>query len=880
MFPTTLLTSPGQGSSRRGHHSSSFLTALRSPSQRSNGVSSLPHINHRGSSRRHPRPDPAASSDIHPRLSLQLPSPDLTAPAPAPKGPKPRRMRTVSREDELVVRGANPRTGVVSPWVLSSISSGSEQRDYVGGAKADNIEDDAARREWIRTQRVRSGSDAPGSWRQGRNGWIFVHEGAPAPPTGGSGTTTGRRESSNRVVSGGQEEKRAREMKELERLARVRLHCARLRAASSASSAASQAVEAGSIDGDAEPRAEPPPSPYRIRRRPVSSGQHSRPREDSDSTVLIHRHDQTDGALTSGSELHREIDERDRYRVQIVTPHHSRRPSPDFRRPGHQGPGAEVHGEDCFLDVRPTARVARHQQTATTRDMRAPTRMHHSATFPRHLYQHGLALHPAGLPPRYRRPSALLPLHLQELGPTPRALHRTAGNVPRSDQQHPAHRRGGSDPNPAPGHRPAAHHYPEAAARRPTKAPASAAPTTTITTTTTTTSPTRPAPPCPRTDAAPHSPHPAIQHGNPPIDAPRSRRPATPRRSACTRVPQAHQPPPEPLAPTSALPDAPQTAPPSLQSVRYAPSPSPTRRPTPRQASLDPMLLQCPPDAPPAAHAATHAMRGHRAASGGLAPTVTRHLRGETYDGWVTTYLSPDAADASGAVAPRAPRAAPSYFVYEPAAAGAAGSGAGRARSCRGANIARRRGDGRAGSDDGARGAGAAAGEASDGTLVEGADGRIYRAEEPRQGTVGGDERAVRVQRSDSLARCVSEIRALVGGFVRARPSRSSSSARSIPAAVAKRLLYMLHHVLVTFAPGSRSLRTLTAPAGPGHAKADKEAYWAALWDVASAVGYLIVLVNLIVVLWRIVRMLAVLLGLVMAPARLMLVIWRSLIWS
>ena len=76
-----------------------------------------------------------------------------------------RRMRTVSRDDELVERGANPRTGLVSPFVASDNSEESRRSDYIGESNVGNIGSagQSPRR------RTRSGK-----WKQDSLGWSLV----------------------------------------------------------------------------------------------------------------------------------------------------------------------------------------------------------------------------------------------------------------------------------------------------------------------------------------------------------------------------------------------------------------------------------------------------------------------------------------------------------------------------------------------------------------------------------------------------------------------------------------------------------------------------------------------------------------------------------
>lgn len=72
------------------------------------------------------------------------------------------RMRTVSRDDQLIQRGANPRTGLVSPLVVSDNSDENLEHDYVSFSK---MQSDRS----FPNRRVRSGK-----WKQDGVGWSLV----------------------------------------------------------------------------------------------------------------------------------------------------------------------------------------------------------------------------------------------------------------------------------------------------------------------------------------------------------------------------------------------------------------------------------------------------------------------------------------------------------------------------------------------------------------------------------------------------------------------------------------------------------------------------------------------------------------------------------
>lgn len=77
-------------------------------------------------------------------------------------GPRRGRMRTVSRDDQLVERGANPRTGLVSPYVVSDNSEECLGGDYIAVGKVGPAGPSPARR-------TRSGK-----WKQDSLGWSLV----------------------------------------------------------------------------------------------------------------------------------------------------------------------------------------------------------------------------------------------------------------------------------------------------------------------------------------------------------------------------------------------------------------------------------------------------------------------------------------------------------------------------------------------------------------------------------------------------------------------------------------------------------------------------------------------------------------------------------
>ena len=76
-------------------------------------------------------------------------------------GVRRERMRTVSRDDQLVERGANPRTGLVSPFIVSDDSEERRRGDYITVSEG-GLADPSPRR-------TRSGK-----WKQDSLGWSLV----------------------------------------------------------------------------------------------------------------------------------------------------------------------------------------------------------------------------------------------------------------------------------------------------------------------------------------------------------------------------------------------------------------------------------------------------------------------------------------------------------------------------------------------------------------------------------------------------------------------------------------------------------------------------------------------------------------------------------
>ena len=79
-------------------------------------------------------------------------------------------MRTVSQEDELIVRGANPRTGLISPFVRSETNLANISKDYIGHKYVSSP-----------LSQVRNRRKSSGHWRANESSWSYVDSFPPTP---------------------------------------------------------------------------------------------------------------------------------------------------------------------------------------------------------------------------------------------------------------------------------------------------------------------------------------------------------------------------------------------------------------------------------------------------------------------------------------------------------------------------------------------------------------------------------------------------------------------------------------------------------------------------------------------------------------------------
>ncbi|MCJ1403959.1 hypothetical protein MMC11_007182 [Xylographa trunciseda] len=121
------------------------------------------------------------------------------------------------------------------------------------------------------------------------------------------------------------------------------------------------------------------------------------------------------------------------------------------------------------------------------------------------------------------------------------------------------------------------------------------------------------------------------------------------------------------------------------------------------------------------------------------------------------------------------------------------------------------------------------------------------------------------MQRNDSLRRRVAEVKSLCSGFeFRFHPYVALKY-------VLRALIIMVHHVLMTLHPSSRTLAVLWGSEDPG-----KGGYWAAWGEVIRAMVYVLLLTGLLLAVGRMLKIVANVGRILLRPVRL---IWRVGRW-
>lgn len=209
------------------------------------------------------------------------------------------RMRTVSRDDQLVERGANPRTGLVSPFVVSDNSEDCLEDDYITVAEGGL------------PRRTRSGK-----WKQDSLGWSLVESPLLSP------VAQSTSDKMSRTVSVGQlEDRMPVEMPGVDYLEPQNMKNERERK-NQERLALAYRPEGGSLamldpDTLSPPRKEtveepstPPTTWYKIQRKAVGSGVKS----NSDDTVIVNANDQASSLVEPRKNIMK------RQEVRIIPP--------------------------------------------------------------------------------------------------------------------------------------------------------------------------------------------------------------------------------------------------------------------------------------------------------------------------------------------------------------------------------------------------------------------------------------------------------------------------------------------------------------------------------------------------------------------------------
>ena len=188
-------------------------------------------------------------------------------------------MRTVSRDDRLVQRGANPRTGLVSPFITSDTSDDNVARDYLSLGKP------------LLDRPSPKGRTRSGKWRQDRAGWSLVESPLLSPIAQSTTGPLSRKVSLKKL-----EDKLLLEMPGVDNPDPKNMTERQMR---KYQKSIAQALENGESNAMVNPNTMPSPRPvtpegpstppnrlHRIRRKAVGSGLGRG--EDSVETVLVH----------------------------------------------------------------------------------------------------------------------------------------------------------------------------------------------------------------------------------------------------------------------------------------------------------------------------------------------------------------------------------------------------------------------------------------------------------------------------------------------------------------------------------------------------------------------------------------------------------------
>ena len=358
------------------------------------------------------------------------------------------RMRTVSREDELMQRGANPRTGIVSPYVESDDSRESIRCDYLAVGSVQSPP---------QTKRERSGR-----WKQDHLGWSLVESPLLGPSSGGTlGHTASAQALQDKFVVDmpGVDNPEPAEMTaaQIERYQEGFERICR----SDRESAAMASLDCFPSQRPRTPEHQSMPLSrgQKIRRKEVGSGRVQR--SGSTDTIIVRDPVTASSSSTPRREVHEER------RVRIVTPSRAPTtllpPTPPFDR---NLPISYPYPHRDELPVQKTntaqsaSRPTMHQginhsipTAAPTLDTTTPIPPSSSLTLSQYLPRLSF-LHPsnfASLTTSYRRPAELLPTRLRPVQKVEETKDEfsindpaTSNKVSRTGQRPPMQRQDGS----------------------------------------------------------------------------------------------------------------------------------------------------------------------------------------------------------------------------------------------------------------------------------------------------------------------------------------------------------------------------------------------------------------------------------------------------
>ena len=255
------------------------------------------------------------------------------------------RMLTVSKDDELVSRGANPRTGVVTPWEGSEVS-GEGGGSWLSRGRGDMLRPGKSR-------------ESSGKWTQEESGWSLVQDPGSGP------ARPGERGKPVRAVSVKElEDKFVINMPGVDDPDPPGVTAEQIRFYQEGVERADRKAggSRGLVDPETllTPRTKTPEGPstppsklQKIRRKEVGSAMSER--NDSTDTVLVNRQ----STVAAATSLPFRNDIRETPTVKVVPPSSSASPAPKRPDRDHRGQLLDhIHTQRPFLGPRPDDKIS------------------------------------------------------------------------------------------------------------------------------------------------------------------------------------------------------------------------------------------------------------------------------------------------------------------------------------------------------------------------------------------------------------------------------------------------------------------------------------------------------------------------------------------